>query len=931
MATAKPSAALFLIFLAVAGAATPPHTEALLAWKASLGDPDALSTWRNATPVCTGWRGVACDEAGRVVSLHLQSLGISGAAQARAERQQPPGRHTGVHRPAALALLDLSFNLLEGTIPHRLSSVPTLLLHVNLSGNYLTSIPEFVHTNMSLMDLSLNSFTGPIPGVLPPNLKYLDLSINAFTGRIPATLTRLAELRQLRVNGNNLSGGVPDFLGSMTRLRVLELAGNPLGGQLPPTLGRLWRLRRLDLKDSGLVSVVPPELGKLRKLQLTGALPASLAGMLSMREFGVSCNNFTGDIPGALLASWPQLISFQAHENAFTGNIPPEFGKGSNNLKVLYLFHNNLTGPIPPEISELKNLEELDLSFNLITGSIPSSFGSLKNLKRIALGMNELSGTIPPEVGSMSALQHFDVNDNKLEGELPTTFTSLRNLQSLRLFDNNITGTIPPDLGKGVALVVVNPGNNRFYGELPQNLCDGLVLQNLTTHNNNFSGKLPPCLKNCTDLYRVRLEQNQFIGNISEAFGIHPNLAYLDVSGNELTGQLTTEWEKCTNISFLHMEDNLISGSIPTGFGKMEILQDLNIAGNLLTGAIPPMAVVVLLASIAICCLLIACRRREANPEFVVRERDTRLTFSFRDIVNVTQNFSNSCCIGKGGFGAVYRAQLLSRGLVVAVKRIHVVGAEDRNKKRAFENEVQTLSLVRHRNIVRLIGFCTIGEYNYLLYNYLERGTLWEALHGEESSSLLNWGLRSKVIKGLAHAVDYLHNDCNPAIVHGDITSSNILLDSEFEPHLSDFGNANTLGSSTRWTRVVGSHGYMAPELAQNTQRSTEADIYSYGVVLLEILTGKMAVEPSFDDDVDIVSWVLSRLDSTSQIEALCDPSIVREISDTDRMEDLRMVLNLAVRCASKVAGQRPSIANVVNELRGLGGGMATTVPQVDT
>ncbi|TVU32656.1 hypothetical protein EJB05_24397, partial [Eragrostis curvula] len=1159
MATARPAAAqlLLVILLVVASAAMPPpftvasaatpppHAEALLAWKASLGDPDVLSTWTNATAVCAGWRGVACDAAGRVASLRLQSLGLSGELGTLNFSAFPALRRLDLSVnnlrgviPASvamlpLALLDLSTNFFGGAIPQQLSSFPALLLHVNLSGNYLTNVPEFVHTNMSLMDLSWNSFSGPMPGTLPPNLKYLDLSSNAFTGPRPATLARLTKLRQLRVNANNLSGGVPEFLSSMTQLRVLELADNLLGGQLPPTLGALWRLRHLNLKGAGLVSVMPPELGKLRRLRfidlsmnrLTGALPASLAGMRSMRDFGISSNNFAGEIPGALFASWPELISFQAQDNLFTGKIPSEIGKATK-LKFLYLYLNNLTGSIPQEISELVNLEELDLSLNSLTGSIPSSFGNLKKLTSMVLESNKLSGTIPQEIGNMSALQNLGIHLNQLEGELPTSISSLRNLQFLSLYDNKMTGIIPPDLGKGLTLVVASFANNSFYGELPQNLCDGLALQQFTAHNNNFSGRLPPCLKHCTELLRVRLEGNHFTGDISEAFGVHPNLVYLDVSGNKLTGWLSDDWGKCSNLSFLHLDDNYISGSIPAIFGKMEMLQDLNLAANMLTGTIPPLGdllfnlnvsrnslsgsmpkfwsknlrlekidlstnmltgtipadigslgsvffldlsknkfsgqipdeignivqlqilldlssnllsgsipsglaklmslqllnlsrneltesippsltqmislavvdfsynnltgelpsfqnttvvlyagnpglcgnapglppchrgsdsssswvqrhkiliialsvvgVVVLLAGIVVCLLFLVCPRREgrreANPEFEVREQHAMITFSFRDVMNATQNFSDSCCIGSGGFGNVYRAQLLSGGMVIAVKRIHVAGVEGRNKKGAFVSEVETLSLIRHRNIVKLIGYCTIGEYSYILYSYLERGTLWKALHREEGSSLLNWGLRSKVIKGLTHAIAYLHNDCNPTVVHGDITSSNILLGSEFEPHLCDFGTAKTLRSSTRWTGVVGTFGYMAPELAQNIRRSTESDVYSYGVVLLEILTGKMAVnDPSFDCDMNIVSWVLSRLDSTSNVETIYDPCMVGEINGTDKMDELRMVLNLAVRCVSREAVQRPSMANVVNELRGLGGGGAAAVPQVDT
>jgi serine/threonine protein kinase len=229
----------------------------------------------------------------------------------------------------------------------------------------------------------------------------------------------------------------------------------------------------------------------------------------------------------------------------------------------------------------------------------------------------------------------------------------------------------------------------------------------------------------------------------------------------------------------------------------------------------------VLLAGI-VACLILACRRRpreqkvlEASTndpyESVIWEKEGK--FTFLDIVNATDSFNEFFCIGKGGFGSVYKAELPS-GQVVAVKRFHVAETGDISEvsKKSFENEIKALTEVRHRNIVKLHGFCTSGDYMYLVYEYLERGSLGKTLYGEEGKKKLDWGLRVKVVQGVAHALAYLHHDCSQPIVHRDITVNNILLESEFEPRLSDFGTAKLLGSaSTNWTSVAGSYGYMAP------------------------------------------------------------------------------------------------------------------------
>lgn len=565
-----------------------------------------------------------------------------------------------------------------------------------------------------------------------------------------------------------------------------------------------------------MTGTIPSDLGKgvalivlnIGKNSFYGELPQNLCDGFMLQNFTTHNNNFSGKLPPCL-KNCTELYRVRLEQNQFTWNISEALGIHPN-LVYLDVSGNKLTGQLSIDWEKWTKISFLHMSDNHISGSIPAAFGKMEMLQDLNIAGNFLTGAIPP-LGKL--LFSLNLSRNLLTGSMPEFWGKDSKLEKIDLSRNMLTGTIPVDIGSLGSLILLDVSKNRLSGEIPTELGNLVQLQiKLDLSNNFFSGGIPSGLAKLTSLQILNFSRNELNGSISPSLTQMISLVVADFSYNNLTGEVpsfqnTTMVLYAGNPGLCGNAPGLLPchhGSTPSSW--LQRHRSLIIALSVV-GAV---VVVVLLVGIAIC-LLVTCRRREANPEFVVRGQDARMVFSFRDIVNATQQFSDSCCIGSGGFGDVYRAQLLSGGLVVAVKRIHVAGTEDRNKRRAFENEVQTLSLVRHRNIVKLIGFCTIGEYNYLVYNYLERGNLFEALHREEGSSLLNWGLRSKVIKGLAHAVAYLHNDCNPAIVHGDIKSSNILLGSEFEPYLSDFGTANTVGSSTRWTGVAGSHGYMAP------------------------------------------------------------------------------------------------------------------------
>jgi len=291
----------------------------------------------------------------------------------------------------------------------------------------------------------------------------------------------------------------------------------------------------------------------------------------------------------------------------------------------------------------------------------------------------------------------------------------------------------------------------------------------------------------------------------------------------------------------------------------------LIVLGSLFVGA---------LLVLALACILLKSRDQKKKSEESVSTMFEGSSSKLNEVIEATENFDDKYIIGTGAHGTVYKATLRS-GDVYAIKKL------------------------------------------VILYDFMDKGSLHDVLHVIQPAPVLDWCVRYEIALGTAHGLAYLHDDCRPPIIHRDIKPSNILLDKDMVPHISDFGIAKLMDqpSAPQTTGIVGTVGYMAPELAFSTKSSMESDVYSYGVVLLELLTRKTAVDPSFPDSTDIVGWVSSALSGTDKIEAICDPALMEEVYGTVEMEEVRKVLSLALRCAAREASQRPSMAAVVKEL----------------
>ncbi|PSS24026.1 Leucine-rich repeat receptor-like protein kinase [Actinidia chinensis var. chinensis] len=282
--------------------------------------------------------------------------------------------------------------------------------------------------------------------------------------------------------------------------------------------------------------------------------------------------------------------------------------------------------------------------------------------------------------------------------------------------------------------------------------------------------------------------------------------------------------------------------------------------------------------------------------------------FTFQDLVGATNNFHDCCVVGRGAVGIVYKA-VMHTGLTIAVKKLASNREGSNNIENSFRAEILTLGKIRHRNIVKLYGFCYHRGSNLLLYEYLERGSLGELLHGASCS--LEWPTRFTIALGAAEGLAYLHHDCKPRIIHRDIKSNNILLDENFEAHVGDFGLAKVVDmpQSKSVSAVAGSYGYIAPEYAYTMKVTEKCDIYSYGVVLLELLTGRTPVQ-TLDLGGDLVTWVRNYVREHSLTPEILDNRL--SLKDENTINHMITVLKIALMCTSMSPSDRPSMREVV-------------------
>ncbi|GAB4847861.1 hypothetical protein Ancab_026921 [Ancistrocladus abbreviatus] len=897
---------------------------ALLALKQGfeLSNP-VLGNWdtSNSSSICS-WDGIKCLK-GRVISLDLTDLNLCGSVS------------PAIAQLDALVHLSLAGNNFTGSIEiANLSSLEFL----NISNNQFNGGLDWNYSslaNLEVFDAYNNNFSALLPlGILTlRKLKYLDLGGNYFQGEIPPGYGGLSALEYLSLAGNDLRGRIPPELGNLTHLRQLYLGYyNVFEGGIPRELGNLVNLVHLDLSSCKLDGQIPHQLGNLKLLDtlylhinlLSGPIPRQLGNLTSLVNLDLSNNALTGEIPSEFI-NLKQLALLNLFLNRLHGSIPDYLAEFPN-LITLCLWMNNFTGMIPQNLGRNGMLQVLDLSSNKLTGTIPPCLCTSNQLKTLILLKNFLFGPIPEGLGTCSSLVRVRLGQNYLNGSLPSGFIYLPQLNLLELQDNYLSGGLGENgnmSSQPVKLAQLDLSNNLISGSLPSSISNFSSIENLFLGGNNFTGSIPPSIGQLQELIKLDMSKNSFSGQIPPEIGNCIHLTYLDFSQNNLSGSIPPEISQISILNYLNLSRNHLDGSIPRSIGTVKSLNNADFSFNELSGELPETGQFSLFNASSFAGNPQLCGPLLNNPCNITTisnptrkpQREFKLFFAFGllicslvfaivaiikaksfkkapesssswkmttfgkvefTVADILECMKDGNVIGRGGAGIVYHGKL-SNGEEIAVKKL--LGFGPHSHDHGFRAEIQTLGNIRHRNIVKLLAFCSNKLTNVLVYEYMKNGSLGEALHnGKKKKGLaLGWNLRYKIAIEAARGLCYLHRDCHPLILHRDVKSNNILLDSNFEAHLADFGLAKFLmdgGASECMSAIAGSYGYIAPEYAYTLKVDEKSDVYSFGVVLLELLTGRRPVG-DFDDGVDIVQWCVSVTNcNKANVSSIIDPKL---------------------------------------------------------
>jgi Leucine-rich repeat (LRR) protein len=694
--------------------------------------------------------------------------------------------------------------------------------------------------------LNSNRFTGTIPAALGDltSLEVLYLDNNPFNeGQLPPSFKNLTNLLSLTATQCNLVGDFPNFVWSLKKLQQLYLFTNNITGDLVIDGFAARSLTFIDLSENKITGVIPEVFGSLENLTV----------------LNLFMNNFSGEVP-ATIGRLPLLSILMLHTNRLNGTLPPELGKQQPGLIKVEADYNEFTGAIPEGLCTGGNLQIFTAKSNQLNGSIPAGLANCATLGALSLDNNQLSGDVPEALWTKTQLYFVTLQSNQLTGSLPGTI--LLNLSWILIGSNQFGGKIPASVA---ALKVFTAENNQFSGAIPASFGDGMpLLQKLNLSGNHLSDGIPRSAAKLSQLTQLDLSRNQLTGDIPADLGNMPVLSVLDLSSNRLSGNVPQALAKA-RLTLLNLSSNQLSGQVPAGFatgvyntsfldnpglcttatglgyltgvrscagGSQDGGSSGGVSHGLRAGLLAAGAALLLIAAAFAFFVVRDVRKRRR----VAKQEDWRITPFVKDLgfgeAPIFRGLTEENLIGRGGSGRVYRIaytnRLNGRAGVVAVKQIQTAGKLDEKLEREFASEAGILGNLRHNNIVRLLCCLSSAESKLLVYDYMDNGSLDRWLHGDAlvagrrpmtrarsaRREPLDWPARLRVAVSAAQGLCYMHHECEPPIVHRDVKTSNILLDSEFRAKIADFGLARILaqaGAPETMSAVAGSFGYMAP------------------------------------------------------------------------------------------------------------------------
>lgn len=805
---------------------------------------------------------------------------------------------------------------------------------------------------LQLFGLDLSGSLSPDLGRLS-YMQILDVMWNKISGSIPKEIGNVKSLELLLLNGNQLTGPLPEELGYLPKLDRIQIDQNHISGALPKSFANLNKTKHFHMNNNSISGQIPAELSRLPMLV----------------HLLLDNNNLSGYLPPEL-AALPSLLIIQLDNNNFSGSvIPASYGNMSHLLK-LSLRNCSLQGQIP-DFSNMHNLSYIDISLNQLTGSIPSNRLSA-TMTSIDLSFNKLSGDVPANFGGLPLLQKLSLANNFLNGSVASIIWQNSTLNGNRSLDvdlqnnklSNISGslTIPPNVTVRLQgnPVCANSNLVQFCGSRIAIINHATVLPNSSVclpqscpFPYEYAPVSPvPCFCAAPLLVGYRLKSPGFIDfrpyipqfetYLSSGLDLH--FYQLDIGspvweeGPRLRMRLSLFPAYVDgNSSLFNKSEILRVRSMFTGwkipdsdiFGPYELLnftlldpyKDVSVStsSGISKGALAGIVVGAIASAVAFSAVLALLWQRWHMKKYQAVSKGRRRKnisikiegvkeFSYEEMASATNSFDNSCMIGQGGYGKVYKG-IRSDGTIVAIKRAQEGSLQG---EREFLTEIELLSRVHHRNLVSLIGYCDEEGEQMLIYEFMSNGTLREHLSGK-SKEPLSFAMRVRIAMGSAKGILYLHTEADPPIFHRDIKATNILLDSKFTAKVADFGlsrlapvpDLEGVVPGHVSTVVKGTPGYLDPEYFATHKLTDKSDVYSLGVVFLELISGM----PPISHGKNIVRVVNEafRVGNTF--------SIIDDKMGSYPSECVERFLSLALRCCQEEPELRPSMAEVVREL----------------
>ncbi|KAL4569473.1 hypothetical protein LXL04_025111 [Taraxacum kok-saghyz] len=880
-----------------------------------------LSSWKISNPNHCSWFGITCNSHGMVSELRIpggnfvhsgscnkySDLALHGSGILRDCSSVKKGRFLGgklsnvIGKFSELRVLSFPFNQFRGELPNGIWGL-TKLEVIDLEGNLITANLSTVNINnlknLQVLNLGFNRLFGEVPNSLSEckSLSILNLARNQIGGSIPDFLGNFVKLKGINLSSNRFTGSLQgEFWYNCPVLEHVDFSRNFVTGKIPQSFGNCSNLRRMLLFSNKFSGVLPLELGNLQLLEVLDVSGNRISGVLDeklhvrcMTVFDVSRNLMFGSIPNFINPCDLNIsrISYFTHKTRLQTHLP----LSRFTPAIIHDFSdNNFTGLIPflPMIS--RTGKKIDYAFlaggNRLSSGLfrenPSKNCHDLNGLFINVSNNIISGNIPSNVGlNWECLKFLDASYNQISGEIPKSLINLRNSTVLLLNNNKLSGQIPSGFSKF-----------KFNFSF-----------------NNLSGSIT--------MDRDSINCKKFIGN--------PLLHRCQVIS---LSSVPPQEPLALGFETLNSTVSSDSNQDKKNTNSFEIILII----------VPSVIIVILVALIL---LYLYLRKQKPNsssagislpsppppplrsppprsrsphhrPEPVVVFKEIGVQLTLDTVVQATGNFTSRNCIGSGGFGSTYRAEI-SPGTTVAVKRLTVEMCQGVPQ---FNAEIQSLGRIRHPNLVTLIGYYASPSEMFLIYNYLAGGNL-EKFIRERPGRAIGWKVIHKIALGVGNALSFLHDQCKPRILHRDVKPSNILLDEEFNAYLSDFGLAKLLDDFETHvtTGVAGTFGYVAPEYALTCRASEKADVYSYGVMLLELISDKRALDSSFSNQENgytIVSWA-----GMLRREGRPEEVFTAGLWEAGPEDVLVELLHLGLICTSDSLTGRPTMRQVVRKLK---------------